>query len=107
MSPEPEAQENTNLKPTKTRCEVKRKFDVGNNKKEYRWVLMAVSDIPGRPGDIRCPYCLGPIRLHFKGTGSKVVEDHFEHRAQGDRYNCRAGNGFKGGEHKMSLKPVE
>lgn len=92
--------------PTKTICEIKRKFEVEGGKREYRWVLIKVSDIPGRPTDIRCPYCHGSIHLEFEQNDSGH-RDHFEHNANGGRYHCRAGNGFpKGGEHKMSSKPV-
>ena len=106
MSQEPGSQENFDQKPTKISCEVKRKFEVGN-RREYRWTRMNVSEIPGRPGEIRCPYCHGPVRLHFEGTGDKTVGDHFEHRKTHDRKNCKAGSSFKGSEHKMSLDPVE
>ena len=107
MSQNQEPTEAHCLKPSKTSCEVKRKFAADGKTKEYRWTLTRVSDIPGRPGDVRCPYCHGPIRLHFKGDGDKVVEDHFEHLGEGDTYHCRAGHRFPGGEHRMSLTPVE
>lgn len=115
MSDQPIVLNAADEKPTNTSCEVKIKFTPTINgikqKAEYRWILKRVSDLQGRPAEIRCPYCQGPIRLHFKGAGKKWVDDHFEHLGEragtSDRTTCVVGEGFKGGEYKRSTKPVE
>ncbi len=116
MSQEPESRENLDQKPTKVSCEVKIKRiklvdGVKTDKYEYQWTLKRISDIPGKPKDVRCPYCHGPIRLAFQGRGHNSKMDHFEHLGEKagttDRKTCLAGEGFEGGEHQMSSKLVE
>ena len=100
---------------TNTICELKspnEKLDNSGSSdhRDYEWVSKNVSSLKGRPVDIRCPHCLGPIRLHFRGEGHRVIEDHFEHLGKRagttDRYTCRAGSGFKG-THQESLHPIK
>ena len=115
MSQEPESQESlADQKPTKTSCEVKLKFEVevdGVKRKESQWKLRKVSSLKGKPVDIRCPYCHGPILLAFEGTGARTADDHFEHLGKKvgttDRITCKAGEAFKGGENQMSIKLIE
>ena len=116
MSQESMSQESFDEQPTKLSCEVKVKRIVlvdgkKTDKHEYQWVLKRISDIPGKPKDVRCPYCHGPIRLAFQGRGLNSKADHFEHLGEKagttDRRTCRAGEGFQGGEHLMSSKRVE
>jgi len=87
---------------SKVHCEVK---------VDGAWVPRHVSDLKGEPVVMRCPYCHGPIRLHFKGVADKTTEDHWQHlgkRAKTtDRYTCRAGEAFDGAGHMMSVKPVQ
>ena len=98
----------------KSSCEVKMDFEVevdGVTRRESRWVLRPVTELTDKPTDIRCPYCLGPVRLHFKGIADKTTETHFEHlgkRAKTtDRYTCRAGEAYDGAPHMMSVKQVK
>jgi len=97
----------------KTSSEVKREVEVevaGVIRREWRWTLRPVAELTDKPTEIRCPYCLGPVRLHFKGIADKPTETHYEHlgkRAKTtDRYTCRAGEAYDGAPHMMSVKPL-
>ncbi len=124
MNQEPESQECIVEDITKTSCHFKNKHYVivdgkASGKCWYQWDIWKVSDLKekkiskakNRPPEIRCPHCHGPIKLHFKGTGKKWKEDHFEHLGKKvgatDRATCKAGEAFEGGEHQMSIRSVE
>ena len=97
MTQEPEAQD------TMTVCETKRLFKV-DGVKEYRWVQANVSDLPKRT-EVRCAYCHGEVRLHFKKQ-AHGTQDHCEHRAHQDSVFCKGGHFFEG-EHRESENPVK
>jgi hypothetical protein len=83
-----------------TRCETKRLFKV-NDKKEWRWVEVAVADIPADgEADIRCAHCHGAIKIH-KASGERGPHEHAKHRARVDADNC---TGVRGGS--LSSRPV-
>ena len=108
--------------PTNTSCDFRKetmwKVD-GVKRTEIRWVLTKVTDLKTvdtsnkthEPRKIRCPYCFGPIRLLYMGTGKNAIPDHFEHLGEKvgtpDRYTCRAGVDFEGHEHKMSIQRID
>jgi len=113
---------------SKTICEVKSKRKLGNTwvKGDFIWVKKPVSDLKGhfdrmkdqskkdKQLEVRCPHCHGPIRLAFQdlNKGKHSKPDHFEHIGEKvgatDRLTCRAGDDFPvGGEHKMSIRPIE
>lgn len=108
--------------PTNTSCDFRKetkRIVEGVKRTEVYWELTKVSDLrfvdtsnkKNTPRKVRCPYCFGPIKIHFKGNGKRVVEDHFEHLGEKvgtpDRYTCRAGEGFEGNEHKMSVQRID
>lgn len=99
---------------SKASCEVKIECDAevdGVMTRVSRWTTRNVSELKGEPVVMRCPYCHGPIRLHFKGIADRTTEDHWQHlgkRAKTtDRYSCRAGEAYDGAPHMMSVKPVQ
>ena len=122
MSPDIDPLEGLAGIPTNTSCDFKKetKWKVeGVKRTEIKWDLTKVTDLrfvntsnkKNEPRKIRCPYCFGPIKLHFKGKGKKVVVDHFEHLGEkvgtSDRYTCRVGEGFEGNDHKMSIQRID
>lgn len=98
MSEEPKAQDSMEL------CAAKRPFEIAGKKKEYRWTEIRVSFLQ-KGAEVRCLYCKGAVRLHFKQK-EDGVEDHCEHKSRQDSEGCRGGHYFLG-EHRESLKPVE
>ena len=107
MSQEPVTQDQTQETPqdqdTMTVCAIKRKFLV-DGEKVYKWVEAKVSDIP-RAAEVRCLYCKGAVRLHFKKQAHGTA-DHCEHKTRQDSVNCRGGHFFEG-EHRESKNPVQ
>ena len=69
-----------------TRCEMRRLYKV-NEKKEWRWVDVAVADIAGNlESQIRCTHCHGAVKV-VKGN------EHVVHRYSADSDNCQSGRG--------------
>jgi hypothetical protein len=81
-----------------TRCETKRLFKV-NDKKEWRWVEVAVADLSGE-GEIRCVHCHGAIKIQ-KSAGERGPHEHAAHKARVDADNCPR---VRGGS--LSSRPV-
>jgi hypothetical protein len=119
-----QAPEYTEEELSKAKCEVKTKNIYADG--GFEWMTKPVSNLKepyqnkaelkrkGKPLEIRCPHCKGPIRLEFQGAkkGKHSKPDHFEHLGESagasDRRTCRSGVDFPvGGVHQLSIKPVE
>lgn len=96
MSEKPKAQDSMEL------CAAKRLFKI-DGKKEWKWVEARVADLL-KGSEVRCLYCKGAVRLHFKQKVDGVI-DHCEHRSRKDSEHCRGGHYFEG-DHRESLNPI-